>query len=84
MGTEKPLEIYNPNAQRSRLKTPDLKQFYVNRSVIEIGNRNVVDKKHYMTTNLNQIGRKPHKYYVSKNPGIISSQIRWDNSLKTK
>lgn len=82
MGKEKPLAPYNPLALRSRLKTPDFKQYYVNRSIIEIGNRTIADKKHYTTTNRNEMGRKPHKYYLSKNPGILSAQIQFDKNLK--
>ena len=37
----KPLTKYAPDSQRSRLPYPDFKQYYVNRSVLEIGNRTV-------------------------------------------
>ncbi|KAL4483942.1 hypothetical protein ABPG72_013948 [Tetrahymena utriculariae] len=84
MGSSKPLEPYNPNAQRSRLPSQDFKQYYVNRSVIEIGDRNSFDKKHYLTTNRNEMGRQPHKNFVSKHPGITTYQIKWDKYLKQK
>lgn len=84
MGSRKPLEPYNPNAQRSRLPIPTLKQYYVNRSIIEIGDRTKIDKKHYITTNSNHLSRNPHKFFKSLHPGIINYQIKWDNCQKIK
>jgi hypothetical protein len=49
--------------------TEDFKSYYVNRSVLEIGQRNSRDIKHYITTNNNEYGRKTAAHH-HVNPAI--------------
>lgn len=86
----KPLQVYDPNAKRSRLQTPELRYNYVNRSEVEIGNRyhykiNFVRsdayKKHYVTTNTNHIGNFGMTAPCS-HPLILAERAKWNHHLK--
>ena len=46
---KKPLEVYNPNASRSRLATQDTPVRYRNSSSIVLGDR-AAEKNHFRTT----------------------------------
>lgn len=71
----KPLEPYNPDAQRSRLKTEEFQIPYKNTSQIILGNRSSNYKKHFVTTAQNLL--KPPKSILTTNPGILSEKAKW-------
>ncbi len=63
---------YIPEAQRSRLPGPDFKAYYVNRSIVELGDRSVPNKKQWVTTTRNyHTGLQPVNMPMN-NPGITA------------
>ncbi|KAM3140233.1 hypothetical protein pb186bvf_007589 [Paramecium bursaria] len=76
---KKPLIPYDPNAKRSRLQTPTFK--YVNRAEIEIGDRSIINQKHYQTMNQNHIGN----FGITSpcaNQCILAERSKWNHHLK--
>lgn len=75
----KPLQSYNPDAQRSRLRTEEFQIPYKNSSSVIIGDRSSTDKKHFITT-ARLLLRKPRMNFTS-NLGILSAQARWQRKM---
>ena len=73
--SNKPLQPYNPEAHRSRLKTEEFHVPYKNTSQIVIGDRGSNYKKHFVTTAQNLL--KTPKPVMTTNLGILSEQAKW-------
>ena len=71
----KPLEAYNPEAHRSRLRTEEYQVPYKNTSQIVLGDRSSNYKKHFVTTAQNLL--KPPKQVFTTNIGILSAKAKW-------
>ena len=71
----KPLERYDPDAHRSRLRTEDFQIPYKNSSQVVIGNRSSNYKKHFVTTAQNLL--KAPKPNFTTNMGILSAKAKW-------
>ena len=76
----KPLERYHPNAQRSRLPSPTVVMPYKNASSIIFGDRNVDDRRKYISTNKNTFSRAAEMN--TSNGGIIATKTKWKKHLQ--
>lgn len=75
---KKPLERYNPEAHRSRMRTEEYVMPYKNTSSVVIGDRSSSAKNHYMTT-AQSFSRRPKSVYTT-NEGILSEMTKWQHT----
>ena len=69
----KPLEAYHPDAERSRLRSPDFVQPHKNTSQVQLGTTQA--SKQFISTAKNMM-RRPVPF-ASTNPGIQSAATKW-------
>eukprot|EP01017_Pseudomicrothorax_dubius_P010264 TRINITY_DN13645_c0_g4_i1.p1 TRINITY_DN13645_c0_g4~~TRINITY_DN13645_c0_g4_i1.p1 ORF type:complete len:169 (+),score=23.48 TRINITY_DN13645_c0_g4_i1:58-564(+) len=81
--SKKPLEPYNPTAYRNRLASVDVKMPLSNSSVVEIGDRTTLNKRHFVSTNRNAYGNFGKTDPIT-NPGILASRTKWHHHLQDK
>lgn len=79
---KKPLCKYSPQASRSRLLPDDFKSYYVNRSVIDIGDRESQYKKQYVSTHTNNYGKLRPLTPMTKNSAIFAYKCQWEHKLR--
>ena len=80
---KKPLQPYNPNAQRSQLPKPTIVMPYKNSSQIVIGDRTSYDKRQFKTTNqLHQI--VPDLSDAVTNGGILAERVKRNHKHATQ